>query len=313
MENFDLYKLDGHTLRVFAMVLETGSVTRAAEKCQLSQSTVSHCLDKMRAALGDPLFMKSGRRIMPTEMALTVQPRVRHILASLESLVDSDAYDPARDTRPMAVGIPSPSLLTEMQTVSRRLGEEAPDVLLKIVRLAPRSMLLEMLEDGRADVAISVAADSYPSVLTHLPYASEDMMVFYDPNVRPPVKTIEDYFAARHGVVDFGGSSESMVDLGIRDIGLERRVSVVAPTASTLADLIEGTDVICTMPVGLSRAAYSKLGYTKPPFDLPPLRYDMVWHKRFDQSGRNQWLRRLLLDARVNRSPMSGNGADGPA
>lgn len=298
MEDFDLYKLDGHTLRVFALVLETGSVTRAAEKSSLSQSTVSHCLDKMRGALGDPLFTKSGRRIMPTETALAVEPRVRNILASLESLVDTEAYDPARDTRPMVVAIPSPSLLTEMQTLSRRLSEKAPNVLLKIVRLAPRSTLLEMLEEGRADVAISIASDIYPSVLTHVPYGAEDMAVFYDPAARAPVETIEDYFAARHGVVDFGGTSKSMVDIALKPIGLQRKIAIVSPTASALAGLIEGTDLICTMPKGLSRAAYSKLAFTKAPFDLPALSYDLVWHKRFDHSGRNTWLRQLLLDAR---------------
>ena len=77
MQNIDLFRLDGHSLRVFASVCETGSVSRTAELFSLNQSTISHTIDKMRAALGDPLFVKSGRGITPTEKALAVLPRVQ--------------------------------------------------------------------------------------------------------------------------------------------------------------------------------------------------------------------------------------------
>ena len=49
MQNFDLFRLDGHTLRVFVSVCETGSVSRTAELFELNQSTISHTLDTNHA------------------------------------------------------------------------------------------------------------------------------------------------------------------------------------------------------------------------------------------------------------------------
>ena len=63
MRDFDHLSLDGHTLRTFVMVLDEMSVSRAAEQLGVTQSTVSHTLDKLRAALGDQLFVRYGRGI----------------------------------------------------------------------------------------------------------------------------------------------------------------------------------------------------------------------------------------------------------
>ena len=121
-------------------------------------------------------------------------------------------------------------------------------------------------------------------------------MVFYDSNCRGPVLTAKDYSEARHGVAGFGGNTKSVVALALADLGLQRKVSFVAPTASMLGDFIRGTDIIVTMPSRLGDSAYSGLAQCQPPVPLPDIEYDMVWHRRFDHSGRNSWLRQLILE-----------------
>jgi DNA-binding transcriptional LysR family regulator len=69
MSQFDHLDLDGHLLRLLLTVLEERSVTRAAQRLGVSQSAVSHLLDKLRRIVGDPLFVKSGRGIAPTAHA----------------------------------------------------------------------------------------------------------------------------------------------------------------------------------------------------------------------------------------------------
>ena len=69
MNGFDHLSLDGNTLRTFLTVLDEASVTRAAERLGVSQSAVSHTLDKLRATFNDPLFIRVGRGIEPTARA----------------------------------------------------------------------------------------------------------------------------------------------------------------------------------------------------------------------------------------------------
>ena len=56
MSKFDHSDLDGRLLQVLLAVIEERSVTRAAERLDVTQSAVSHLLDKLRAIVGDPLF-----------------------------------------------------------------------------------------------------------------------------------------------------------------------------------------------------------------------------------------------------------------
>ena len=295
MKKIDLSGINGHALRVFLAVCETGSVSRAADYCDLTQSTVSHTIDRLRSAIGDPLFVKSGRGITPTEKALAIAPRVKEILAALEGLVAQETYDARMETKPFVVAIPTPALITAMKRVQVEMSLRAPRAEFHISRLAPRERLEEMLTMGEADVAIAIAPKSYPVVLNSSPFGRDDLVVFYDPDVRPPVRTVDDYARARHGVTGFGGTTKSVVASAMEEMGFQRKIAFVAPTASTLGEFIKGTDIIATMPKALAKTSYRDLAYAPTPLPLPQLDYDVVWHRRFDQSGRNGWLRDVIL------------------
>ncbi len=297
MQNFDLFRLDGHTLRVFASICETGSVSRTADAFGVNQSTISHTLDKMRSAVGDPLFIKSGRGITPSEKALSILPRVLKILADIEGLVTPETYDPTLDKKPFVLAIPTPALLTDMKSLHANLFAAAPNLEFELLRLAPRERLTHMLQHDEADLAISVAGLRYPALLNHCHYGSDELAVFYDPDFRGPITSAEEYAEARHGVVNFGGQTKSVVERALGELGFKRKISLVAPTASMLGDMIRGTDVVATMPKRLA-ATYHNLKHTPPPFVLPAIEYQLVWHRRYEQSGRNMWLRKIALSSR---------------
>ena len=308
MDSFDLFRIDGHTLRVFATVCETGSVSRTAETFDLNQSTISHTLDKMRTAVGDPLFVKSGRGITPTEKALAILPRVQKILADIEGLVAPEKYDASLDARPFVIAIPTPALLDDMKSLYANLQAREPNVVLEIRRMAPSKDVAAFLSNDEADLAITVSVVRYPVTLNHCRYGSDTFAVFYDAACREPVRTVEDYSAARHAVVSFGGNNKSVVERALAEAGMKRKVSLVAPTASMLGGLVKGTDLIATMPRRLARSVYSDLAFAEPPLDLPRLAYDLVWHRKYESSGRHSWLRDIILASRecvneVDRTP----------
>ena len=86
--------LDLNLLAIFDAVHELRSVTRAAERLGLTQSAVSHALRRLRDTVGDPLFVRDGRRLQPTARATEMAPAVRDGLAHLRG-----AVAPAASTR----------------------------------------------------------------------------------------------------------------------------------------------------------------------------------------------------------------------
>lgn len=296
MENFDISRIDGHALRVFISICETESLSKTADVFGLNQSTVSHTLDKLRAAIGDPLFVRKGRGITPTERAMQIEPRVRALLVDLESLVAPETFDISKETREFVLAIPNPAVLADVKLAQAKLAKSAPNLPLHLARLAPREHVTEMLSSGLADLAICVSGFRYPPVLNSTQYGVEELAVFYDAAHRGPIETLEDYGQARHGVVNFGGTTKSVVALALEEANMSRRIAIVSPTASMLGHLIEGTDIVATMPKRLSQSGYSALAHAPPPIDLPHLSYDLVWHRKFEHSGRHIWFRKLMQD-----------------
>jgi molybdenum-dependent DNA-binding transcriptional regulator ModE len=80
MKKIDHLALDGHALALFLAVLEEGSVTSAATRLGLTQSAVSHGLNKLRRIVGDPLFAKSGRGIVATAHAQALAAKARALI-----------------------------------------------------------------------------------------------------------------------------------------------------------------------------------------------------------------------------------------
>ena len=80
MSDFDALKVDARLLQLLVAVVEAGSITGAAQRLGVTQSAVSHLLDKLRLALDDPLFVKSGRGIVPTARAEALAPQAREVV-----------------------------------------------------------------------------------------------------------------------------------------------------------------------------------------------------------------------------------------
>jgi len=123
MKKIDYLGLDGRTLKTFLIVLEECSVSKAAERLNTSQSTVSHTLDKLRLAFKDQLFVRFGRGIEPTTRALSLRVSVETILSNLESLTYDREFNPQFEsieftiaTNDFPLGLIFPTLLKELYT-----------------------------------------------------------------------------------------------------------------------------------------------------------------------------------------------------
>ena len=88
MKNIDIDDLDGNILRTFLIILEESSVSRAAVRLNVTQSAVSYSLARLRSVLGDPLFVRSGHGLTPTEAALSLKEPIQKILDGLSAVLN---------------------------------------------------------------------------------------------------------------------------------------------------------------------------------------------------------------------------------
>lgn len=94
----DMYDIDMGAIRVFLTVMDTRSVTLAAELLGSSSASISRALNKMRDKFHDPLFIRTKQGLEPTALALNVAPNLSRALASLQQAINTSA-SPAIDER----------------------------------------------------------------------------------------------------------------------------------------------------------------------------------------------------------------------
>ena len=93
-EQNDWSELDAGLLQMLVAVLDSGSITAAAERLGVTQSAVSHLLNKLRGITGDALFVKSGRGVVATARAEALGVQARELLRDLERFARSGSFEP---------------------------------------------------------------------------------------------------------------------------------------------------------------------------------------------------------------------------
>jgi LysR family hydrogen peroxide-inducible transcriptional activator len=76
--------MEMHQLRYFVAVAQTGNFSRAAERCHVSQPSLSQQIQKLERGLGQPLFNRLGRRAVLTDAGRLLLERATTILAAVE-------------------------------------------------------------------------------------------------------------------------------------------------------------------------------------------------------------------------------------
>lgn len=141
-----------HQLRYFQAIAELGNFTRAAERCHVSQPSLSQQILKLEGELGHKLFHRMGRKATLTEAGTVFSERALRILSEVDDakreMKDSDATE-----RTVAVGaIPSiaPALLPPLLALCKA---RHPQMQVRI-REDFRDGLLEGVLGGELDMAI---------------------------------------------------------------------------------------------------------------------------------------------------------------
>ena len=145
--------MEFHQLRYVCAIADTGNFSRAAERCQVAQPSLSQQVLKLEEELGTKLFDRLGRSIRTTEAGRAFIPRARAILEQMEA-ARSTAADQNTDFRgSVTVGVIPTVAPYLIPSYAAGFAKKYPDAKLRIVE-ETTSVLVEGLRDLSIDVAI---------------------------------------------------------------------------------------------------------------------------------------------------------------
>ena len=290
---------DLNLLFALDVLLEEGSVVGAARRMNLSAPAMSRTLSRIRDAVGDPIFVKVGRKMVPTPRALALREQVHTSVEGARQLLQPERLvDLSSLTRHFNLHANDVFISAFGQALLARVRGEAPHVLL---RFAPESESEDsVIRDGKVDLYISAMRPMGPDVHVQTLFTTKFVGLARDDHpIFQGEITPERFAAYDHISVSRRGRATGPIDTTLQALGLSRQVSLVVPTFHSGVFMLETSDLILALPEHVA-AAVQRMGIRARAFALPlPLETVVVvqgWHPRYQSDSAHQWLRRIVRD-----------------
>lgn len=313
-------ELDLNLLKVFDVLMEERSVSRAARRLGIAQSSMSNALERLRGTLEDRVLERVGNSMVPTRTALELWPHVQsalsQILTGLNALND---FDPADLSQTVSIGMDEYSLSLLGPAIKTALTAGAPRIRIAFFPGTPQENEQDLFA-GRLDLVIGPAWLPLPglerTVLMHetfIALVDKDHPILADRN--GGAVSIEDYVRYPHVLVSSRGFVPGNVDDGLRRLERRREVAMTTPYYASAPHFVCGTDLILNMGRGLAETLAETVGLRtfELPVAVPGFDVCMLWHPRNTPAKAHQWLRKEIeavaagaLD--VNSTPSATSG-----
>lgn len=291
-------RLDLNLLVALDAILVEGSVSRAAERTNLSQSAMSGALARLRDYFADELFVQVGRKLVRTPLAESLAEPVRDILMRVDATVAAvPIFDPAIADRRFSIIASDYMLAVLMDRVLARAYREAPGIAFQF--FAP-DRAVEMVERGEVDLLMIPRQFALPDHPSELALEDSYTCVAWAQNPElGETLSLDQYLAMGH-VASILGPSRMPTFEGwfLKEFGVSRKVEVVTYNLSSPPQLVIGTNRIATVHTRLARlhARHLPIRLLPPPVEFPKLLMVMQWHRYKSHDPGLGWLRRLVRE-----------------
>ena len=121
-----------HQLEYFVSIVETGGFSRAAERCNVAQPSLSQQIKKLEIEIGNPLFDRLGRRVVLTDAGKMLLPRARAILGELQDIKVDLQTELQEGHGTLTVGFIPTIAPFVLPAVIRRFSREYPEATLEV-------------------------------------------------------------------------------------------------------------------------------------------------------------------------------------
>jgi DNA-binding transcriptional LysR family regulator len=314
-----LGKIDLHLVRVLHTVIAERSVSRAAMRLQSTQPAVSAQLRRLRELTGDPLLVRSGGGLQPTEEALVLAEHAGRLLMEAEALFNPrqrrKRFEPATaDThfRIAASDYLDPLFLPQLVV---HLKRTAPNATLEVQPLSAEYDYRRHLAQGEVDLVVGNWLE--PPAELHLGRLASDEVVCLVSRDHPVAKaggrgwTVERYLQAEHvAPTPLHPGARGVIDEHLARQGLERRIVVRSAHFSLIPQMVADSLLILTTGRQFCQRFLPglPLRVVRCPVPFPPLHYYQLWHERRHAGEAQRWLREQVRE--VARSLAGGKAVE---
>jgi DNA-binding transcriptional LysR family regulator len=288
-----LSQLNLNDLVALDALLTERHITRAANRCNVTQSAMSHTLKRLRDVLGDPLLVKGSTALLPTDRALRLAEVVKRALGDIEqALFDNAVFDARTEKRMFTISCVDMIAVPMLVPLLARFREDAPGVGIVIQSL--RQDFVERLERDQVDLAIVGPEDTQGMATQDLFTETLVCVVRADHPVLQVEWNAEAFGSLRH--ITISPHDDDRVDLQafVERLGLPMNVALrlpfftLGPMMAAMSDLM----LVCPRRMALGMSIDYPLHILPlPAAQVSELVVRAAWHPKRDGDAGLRWLR----------------------
>lgn len=290
----NLSRIDLNQLLALQAILEERHITRAAARTSLSQPAMSRVLNRLRAALGDELLVRSGVGYERTPRGDRLLQELAVLLPRLNAVIEGNDFDPFTSQQRFRVTGTDYAAAVIVSGTVRLCRQFAPGVRVEVVGWTEDSY--RYVEIGRCDVALGVGSVPTPpkglkvEVLYHEHFVC---LMSADCKFRGKRFSLDEYLRRPHAVATTAEGQQTMIDRPLADLGRARNIVLQSPYFMATALNIVDTDLIFTVPMrlALELSRLANFRQVLPPQEIADFPYTMIWHPRLGGDSGQAWFR----------------------
>src|SRR5882672_8915558 len=234
--------MDVHQLELFLAVMDSPSMTRAAEKVFLSPGAVSLQLHNLADELHTELFVRSGKKLLPTPAALRLAEQAKNVIQLTNQIKQEFENDLTKDTRPFHFATGVTTLIYQLGKPLRQLRKQFPKAEIRVTVQVTEETIAG-LHDRRFDLGL-ISLPVPEENLKIIPLFDEELMIVRPSSGKTRRGHVSPIRASELGRVPFllyprGTVLRVLIDRFFKDIEVAPRVVMEAEDTEAIKRLVE--------------------------------------------------------------------------
>jgi len=290
--------LDSAKLQTFVTIVHEGSFTKAAERLNLTQPTVSQQIAVLEKQCGTPLFKRHPRHLSLTEAGETLLGYAERILALHKDALEHTQAAAGLAERTLQLGVGHTLAIYLLPEVLRRLRQQQIDLAVR-VQVGNTADLLVATADGHVDLALVGSPAEHPR-LEIRPFMTDELVIIVnqaDPWRERPTVKLADLYSRTLLTREPGSALHASVR---RLLGADHlngpQVIILAETEAIKRSVEAGLGIALVQGIAIKREVEQQILYTVPLADTPVERqYNIAVRSTEEPTASAQLLLDLLL------------------
>ncbi|HSV46293.1 MAG TPA: LysR family transcriptional regulator [Ramlibacter sp.] len=287
-------------LRIIRVLLQEGTVTAAAQRLRMGQPSLSYALERLRARVGDPLFVRSGNGMAPTPLAERLAALAARVLAVMEDgLAELTSFEPATTRREFRLGVNEMGAITIVPKVVALLAERAPHARLLPVH-GEGSGFAAALDAGQIELAAGHVPQPPGHLRQQLVLTREYVCIARreHPTIGARM-TLRQFAQAPQVRMTVAPVVHATIEAQLARQGLQSNVAMTAPHLASVPFIVALSNLIAVIPRGVFELFWpvAAIKLVETPMRMPSIDIRQYWHPRTDRDPASRFLREVVAEA----------------